>query len=64
VLKNVVAFAAVFGKDERGQDMIEYTLLLMFLCLTGAAMFLSMGNMTSGLWSVVNSRMAASNQSS
>jgi Flp pilus assembly pilin Flp len=59
-----VGSVIAFTKDERGQDMVEYSLLLAFVCLVGAAMFVSMGNMTSGIWSIVNSRMANSNQSS
>jgi Flp pilus assembly pilin Flp len=55
---------ASFWKDEQGQDMVEYALLLAFVCLTGAAMYVSMGTMTSSLWGIVNSRLAASNQSS
>jgi Flp pilus assembly pilin Flp len=51
-------------KSEQGQDLVEYSLLLAFISLVGVAMFISMGNLTSGLWSTVNSRMAASNQSS
>ncbi len=49
--------------DESGQDLIEYSLLLAFICLVGAAMFISMGSTTSGIWSVVNSRLASANQS-
>ena len=53
-----------FWKDEQGQDMVEYALLLAFVCLTGAAMYVSMGSMTSAIWGIVNTRLAASNQSS
>jgi Flp pilus assembly pilin Flp len=53
-----------FWKCERGQDLIEYSLLLAFVCLVGAAMYIGMGNATNSLWSTVNSRLAASNQSS
>jgi Flp pilus assembly pilin Flp len=60
MLRGIVEFV----KEERGQDVIEYALLLSFVSLAGAAMFLSVGNLTSGLWSVVNSRMAAANQTS
>ncbi len=53
-----------FVKDDRGQDTVEYALLLAFICVSGAAAFLSMGGLTTALWSAVNSRMAAANQSS
>ena len=50
-----------FFRDERGQDLVEYSLLLAFVCLTGAAMFIGMGASVSGLWSVANNRLAAAN---
>ncbi len=53
-----------FGPSEQGQDLVEYSLLLVFVCLVGAAMFVGMGNTTSSLWSTVNSRLAAPNQAS
>jgi Flp pilus assembly pilin Flp len=53
-----------FVRDERGQDLVEYTLLLAFVCLAGAAAFIGMGRTTAGLWTTVNSRLAAANQSS
>ena len=53
-----------FWKDERGQDMVEYSLLLAFVALSGAALFLGMGVSTRTLWGIVNTRLAAANQSS
>lgn len=55
-----------FLRDEEGQDLIEYTLLLAFIALASASLFLSAGNSVSGIWSqgsaqLVNaSNMAAS----
>ena len=54
----------MFWEDERGQDMVEYSLLLAFVCLAGAAMFIGFGISTRTLWGVVNNRLAAANQSS
>jgi len=51
-------------RDEQGQDLVEYSLLLAFVCLVGAAMFIGMGQTTAGLWTTVNSRLAAANQPS
>jgi len=53
-----------FWEDEGGQDMVEYSLLLAFVALTGAALFIGMGRTTSTLWGIVNTRLAAANQSS
>ena len=52
-----------FIQDEQGQDLIEYTLLLAFVCLASAALFISAGGSVSGIWSNTNSRLAAANAS-
>jgi Flp pilus assembly pilin Flp len=52
-----------FVNDEQGQDLIEYTLLLAFVCLASAALFISAGGSVSGLWSATNSRLGAANTS-
>ena len=51
-----------FVNDCAGQDLIEYTLLLAFIALAGAALFIGMSGTTSGLWTIVNSRLASANQ--
>jgi Flp pilus assembly pilin Flp len=52
-----------FWKDESGQDLIEYTLLLAFVALASAALFIGAGNSVKGIWSVSNSQLAAANVS-
>jgi Flp pilus assembly pilin Flp len=52
----------LFYTDERGQDLVEYSLLLAFIALAGAAVIIGMNGATSGLWSSANSRLAAPNQ--
>ena len=44
-------FFATFVKDEQGQDLIEYTLLLAFVALASAALFTSAGKSVSSIWS-------------
>jgi len=53
-----------FLSDETGQDTIEYALLLAFIALAGAAMFLGMSSSESTLWSAANSNLAAGNAGS
>jgi len=53
-----------FWKGEEGQDLVEYSLLLAFVCLAGAAFYIGMGTTTTSLWSIVNSRLAAANETS
>lgn len=53
-----------FGKDDRGQDIVEYSLLLAFVALAGAAAYIGMARSTNTIWGVMNSRLAAANQTS
>ena len=39
-----------FLRDESGQDLIEYTLLMAFVALASASLFLSAGNSVSTIW--------------
>ena len=48
-----------FLKDKQGQDLIEYTLLLAFVALASAALFISAGGSVSGIWSTANNRLSA-----
>ncbi len=52
-----------FLTDEKGQDLIEYTLLLGFVCLATAALFISSGGSLSGIWGSANSRLDVANTS-
>jgi Flp pilus assembly pilin Flp len=50
-------------KDEQGQDLIEYTLLMAFVALASAALFLGAGGSIAGIWTVSNSQLAAASGS-
>jgi Flp pilus assembly pilin Flp len=52
-----------FIQDEQGQDLIEYTLLLAFVCLATSALFVSSGGSLSGIWISANSELAGANTS-
>ena len=39
-----------FLRDEEGQDMVEYTLLLAFVALAAGAAYVTIGNNISGIW--------------
>ena len=52
-----------FVSDETGQDLIEYSLLLAFIALAGAAAFVGMSTSINSIWSAANSRLAAGNGS-
>jgi len=50
-----------FWKDEQGQDLIEYSLLMAFVALASAALFLGAGNSIKGIWTTTNSQLTAAN---
>ncbi len=52
-----------FFKDEQAQDLIEYTLLLAFVCLASAALFISAGGSISGIWTAANTDLTTANTS-
>lgn len=47
-----------FVREEQGQDLIEYTLLLAFVALVAAAIFIPTGQSVSEIWSIANSRVS------
>jgi Flp pilus assembly pilin Flp len=56
-----MTFLRSFWKDEQGQDLIEYSLLMAFVALASAALFLGAGKSISGIWSTTNSQLVAAN---
>jgi Flp pilus assembly pilin Flp len=58
-----VSFLTSFWKDDQGQDLIEYTLLLAFVALASAALFITAGGSIQGIWSTTNSQLTAANAS-
>lgn len=49
--------------DEQGQDLIEYTLLMAFVALASAALFIGAGGSVKGIWAATNTQLAAANAS-
>lgn len=47
-----------FWKEEQGQDLIEYTLLMAFVALASAALFLGAGNSIKSIWGTTNCQLA------
>ena len=43
--------------DEQGQDLIEYTLLMAFVALASAALFIGAGGQISSIWKIANSNL-------
>jgi Flp pilus assembly pilin Flp len=58
-----MTFLRNLWNDEQGQDLIEYTLLMAFVALASAALFLGAGGSIKGIWTVTNSQLSAANSS-
>ncbi len=52
-----------FTSDEQGQDLIEYTLLIAFVALASAAIFVGAGSSISGIWGNSNTQLTSANNS-
>jgi Flp pilus assembly pilin Flp len=52
------SFIQRFWKDESGQDLIEYTLLMAFVALASASLFVSTGSSVSGIWGVASNQLS------
>ena len=46
-----------FIREDRGQDLLEYTLLLAFVCLASAALFIGVGRNVAAIWGYTSTTM-------
>ena len=53
--------AKTFWNDRQGQDLIEYTLLMAFVALAAAALFLGGGGSIQGIWTASNTHLSIAN---
>jgi Flp pilus assembly pilin Flp len=54
----MASFMQRFLRDESGQDLIEYTLLLAFVALASASLFLSAGTSISTIWGSASTQLS------
>ncbi len=52
-----------FLSDEQGQDLIEYTLLMAFVALASAALFIGAGSSIKGILGGTNTQLTSANTS-
>jgi Flp pilus assembly pilin Flp len=52
-------FVMAFLNDEQGQDLIEYTLLMAFVALASAALFIGAGGSVSGIWGSASTQLGS-----
>jgi Flp pilus assembly pilin Flp len=51
-------FINQFRQDDQGQDLIEYTLLIAFVALASAALFLGAGGSITAIWTATNTQLS------
>ena len=56
-----MTFLRNFWQEDQGQDLIEYTLLMAFVALASAALFIGAGGSIKGIWTTTNAQLAAAN---
>ena len=54
-----MTFLRNFWNDEQGQDLIEYTLLMAFVALASAALFIGVGKSISSIWTSTNTQLSS-----
>ena len=57
----MIQFMGDFLSEDDGQDLIEYSLLMVFVALASAALFLGSGKSITGIWSTTNSQLVQAN---
>jgi Flp pilus assembly pilin Flp len=55
---NINRLIAEFLSGTEGSDLVEFSLLLAFICLAGAAAFMGIRTNSNVIWSAVNNRLA------
>ncbi len=54
----MLTLAKRLWQNDEGQDLIEYTLLMAFVALASAALFISSGTSISSIWSTTNTQLS------
>ena len=55
---NALTILKNFWKEEHGQDMVEYVIILAFVAVAAAAIILTSSQSVSTIWSVTNSELS------
>ena len=56
-----MTFLRNLWNDEQGQDLIEYTLLMAFVALASAALFIGAGGSIKGIWTATATQLTNAN---
>jgi Flp pilus assembly pilin Flp len=47
-----------FWQDQQGQDLVEYSLLMAFVCLASVALFIGVGKSIAGIFGVTSTSLS------
>ncbi len=53
-----MTFLRNFWKEDQGQDLIEYTLLMAFVALASAAVFIGAGGSIQSIWGQTSTQLS------
>ncbi len=56
-MRHIIEYAVGFWKEEHGQDLVEYTLLMGFVALAAAALFPTVAGNIRTIWNVVSNHL-------
>jgi Flp pilus assembly pilin Flp len=56
-----MTFLRNLWNEEQGQDLIEYTLLMAFVALASAALFIGAGGNIGNIWKKASTQLSAAN---
>jgi Flp pilus assembly pilin Flp len=56
-----MTFLRNLWNEEQGQDLIEYTLLMAFVALASAALFIGAGGSIGNIWRKASTQLSAAN---
>jgi Flp pilus assembly pilin Flp len=51
------SFSKNFWQNQSGQDLVEYSLLMAFVCLAAAALFIGVGQNVAAIWGYTSTSM-------
>jgi len=60
-LGEVGATLRSFWRQNEGQNLVEHSLLLAFVALAAATLFIGAGNSVKGIWSTSSSQLSVAN---
>lgn len=61
-MKSIARFWSAFLKDEAGQDIVEYSLLLVLIGASAVFILTAMGANITAIFSKINTRLSSANE--